>query len=143
MVSGYGNVGREVLCLPATRRPACRKDVIMTLHPRDPTTMPADIAAVGDAVLGPTNPYRVLGDQLADMFSDVQFAPLYTPHGRAAISPSILALVTIFQFLENVPDRQAAELRQTDGRQRGLSGGPDLGQMAVQDGARRQHSHAD
>src|SRR5487761_1113273 len=110
MVSGYGNVGREVLCLPATRRPACRKDVIMTLHPRDPTTMPADIAAVGDAVLGPTNPYRVLGDQLADLFADVDFAPLYTPHGRAAISPSILALVTVFQFLEDVPDRQAAEL---------------------------------
>lgn len=82
----------------------------MTLHPRDLTSMPEDSAALADSVLGPTNPYRVLGDQLADLFTDVQFAALYLPHGRAAVSPSLLALVTIFQFLENVPDRQAAEL---------------------------------
>lgn len=82
----------------------------MTLHPRDPMALPADIAAVGAMVLAPTNPYRCIGDQLADLLTDIDFAPLYTNHGRAAISPALLALVTIFQFLEDVPDRQAAEL---------------------------------
>lgn len=81
----------------------------MTLHPRDPSAMPDDIAAVGAALLAPTNPYRILGDQMADLFIDGDFAPLYINHGRAAISPALLALVTVFQFLENVPDRQAAE----------------------------------
>lgn len=82
----------------------------MTLHPRDRTSVPADTAALAGAVMGPANPYRVIGDQLADLFVDVDFAALYLPHGRAAVSPSLLALVTLFQFLENVPDRQAAEL---------------------------------
>lgn len=83
----------------------------MTLHPRDPAAMPEDIAAVGQAVLEPANPYRLLGDQLADVLTDVDFAPLYRNHGRPALSPALLALVTIFQFLENphLPDRQAAE----------------------------------
>ena len=81
----------------------------MTLHPRDPYAMPDDIAAVGAAILAPTNPYRLLGEQLVDVFVDVDFAPLYTNHGRAAVSPALLALVTIFQFLEHAPDRQAAD----------------------------------
>jgi transposase len=71
--------------------------------------MPDDIAAVGAAILAPTNPYRLLGEQLVDVFVDVDFAPLYTNHGRAAVSPALLALVTIFQFLEHAPDRQAAD----------------------------------
>jgi transposase len=81
----------------------------MTLHPRDPHAIPDDIAAVGAAILAPTNPYRLLGEQLADLFVDIDFAPLYTNHGRAAVSPALLALVTIFQFLEHAPDRQAAD----------------------------------
>lgn len=82
----------------------------MTLHARDPDQLPADIAAVGQRLLPATNPYRVIGDQLADLLRDEQFAALYEPTGRAAVSPAVLALVTLFQFLEDVPDRQAAEL---------------------------------
>ena len=82
----------------------------MTLHPRDLTSVPADTAALAEQLLPATNPYRVLGDHLADLFADIEFAPLYTSRGRAAISPSLLALVTLFQFLENVPDREAAEM---------------------------------
>lgn len=82
----------------------------MTLHPRTLTSVPADTAALAAQVVASTSPYRVLGDQLADLFTDIQFAPLYTNHGRAAISPALLALVTVFQFLEQVPDRQAADL---------------------------------
>lgn len=81
----------------------------MTLHPRELTTIPDDIAAAAETLLPTSNPYRILGEQLADVLTDAGFAPLYTNHGRAAISPALLALVTIFQFLEDVPDRQAAE----------------------------------
>jgi transposase len=81
----------------------------MTLHPRDLTQMPADIAALGQKLLAPDNAYRVIGEQLADILQDAQFAALYDPHGRAAISPGLLALVTLFQFLEDIPDREAAE----------------------------------
>jgi transposase len=81
----------------------------MTLHPRDLSVMPADIAALGQKLLAPSNPYRVIGDQLADILQDAQFAALYEERGRAAISPGLLALVTLFQFLEDIPDREAAD----------------------------------
>jgi transposase len=81
----------------------------MTLHRRDLAEIPADIAAVGQKLLPPTNPYRVIGDHLADILDDAHFADLYDSTGRAAISPSLLALVTLFQFMENIPDREAAE----------------------------------
>jgi transposase len=82
----------------------------MTLHPREIGDVPADTAAVAAHVLGEGDPYRVLGDQLADVLSDEQFARLYDEVGRPAVSPSLLALVTLFQFLEDVPDREAARL---------------------------------
>ena len=81
----------------------------MTLHRRDLAEMPADIAAVGQTLLPESNPYRVIGDHLADVLDDAHFAALYATTGRAALSPSLLALVTLFQFMENIPDREAAE----------------------------------
>jgi transposase len=81
----------------------------VTLHIRDLAEMPADIAAVGQTLLPDSNPYRVIGDHLADVLDDAPFAALYETTGRAAISPSLLALVTLFQFMENIPDREAAE----------------------------------
>ena len=80
----------------------------MTLRGRDLGEMPGDIGELGRRVLGEGDPYRVIGEQLADIVGDEQFAELYEPRGRAAISPSLLALVTIFQFLEDLPDREAA-----------------------------------
>jgi Transposase DDE domain/Transposase domain (DUF772) len=80
----------------------------MTLRARDLGEMPEDIGEIGRRVLREGDPYRVIGEQLADIVSDEQFAGLYEGRGRAAISPSLLALVTIFQFLEDLPDREAA-----------------------------------
>jgi transposase len=80
----------------------------MTLHIRDLAEMPADIAAVGHKLLAETNPYRVIGDHLAELLDDARFADLYEPIGRAALSPALLALVTLFQYMENIPDREAA-----------------------------------
>jgi transposase len=70
--------------------------------------MPEDIRAIGEEVLRPGDPYRVIGERLAELVDDAQFASLYEPTGRAAVWPSVLALVTLFQFLEDLPDREAA-----------------------------------
>jgi transposase len=78
------------------------------LRARDVSVMPPDTQALGERVLRETDPYRVIGEQLADLVRDEEFADLYAPDGRHAVSPALLALVTLFQFLENVPDRQAA-----------------------------------
>lgn len=80
----------------------------MTLRERDPSAMPADTAELGRRLLPDGDVYRVIGESLADVVRDADFAELYEGTGRAAIPPSVLALVTVFQFLEGVPDRQAA-----------------------------------
>jgi transposase len=82
----------------------------MTMHSRDLSEMPPETAAVGGRVMREANPYRVIGDALADILADEQFAEMYEPIGREALSPSMLAMVTLFQFHEKVPDREAAEM---------------------------------
>lgn len=71
--------------------------------------IPQDIAQVGRKTLSEDNPYRRVGDEVQGFLSLEDFVPIYAPDGRGAICPVVLALVTIFQFLENVPDRVAAE----------------------------------
>lgn len=74
-------------------------------------TIPEDTAAVGQSLFAPTNAYRQLGDRFNELFpEEVVFAPLYDPLGRGAIPPLLLALVTIFQMLEKIPDRLAVEM---------------------------------
>jgi transposase len=81
----------------------------MTMRERDVRAMPADIGALGERVLKPGNPYRVIGDRLPELLADADFAGLYAPTGRAAVWPATLALVTLFQYREHLPDRRAAE----------------------------------
>ncbi|MBI3978811.1 MAG: transposase, partial [Chloroflexi bacterium] len=47
---------------------------------------------------------------MADLLDDEPFAEMYAARGREAVWPGLLAMVTIVQFLENVPDRDAADL---------------------------------
>ena len=82
----------------------------MTMRSRDLSQMPADTATLGKQLMSPTNPYRVIGEHLADIIQDDQFADMYQERGRNAVSPSLLALVTLFQFQEKVTDREAAEM---------------------------------
>lgn len=72
--------------------------------------VPADTAEIGQALFPRENMYRQIGDRFDDLFPDESiFAPLYKETGRGAISPLLLSLVTIFQMLEKLPDRLAAE----------------------------------
>ncbi|WP_415789520.1 transposase [Deinococcus saxicola] len=48
-------------------------------------------------------------DELGVLYEDADFATLFPPLGRPALPPWRLALITIFQFLEGLPDRQAAD----------------------------------
>jgi transposase len=72
--------------------------------------VPADTAALGERLFPPANLYRQIGERFDQLFPNEQvFAPLYDSQGRGAIPPLLVALVTVFQMLEQVPDRQAAE----------------------------------
>jgi len=72
--------------------------------------IPEDTARLGQAILRADNTYRRIGDFFDDLFpSEEVFADLYESSGRGAIPPLLLELVTVFQMLEGVPDRVAAE----------------------------------
>ena len=80
----------------------------MTLREREMQEIPADTATIGQQLLAAEDRYRVIGDRLAALVDDAEFAGLYAPHGRNALSPALLAMVTLFQFMEDLPDREAA-----------------------------------
>jgi transposase len=72
-------------------------------------TIPAEIKRLGQTILAEDDPYRLVGDEVQDVLSLEDFVHLYSEDGRGAVCPIILSLVTVFQFLENVPDREAAK----------------------------------
>jgi transposase len=80
----------------------------LRLHPVTP--VPEETARVARAAFpGGHNPYLALRDELGTVFADEDFAALYPRRGQPAEAPWRLALVTVFQFVENLSDRQAAD----------------------------------
>ncbi|WP_248966431.1 IS1182 family transposase [Sphaerisporangium perillae] len=58
-------------------------------------------------------PVRVR-DELGELFADAQFAGAFGAEGKPGWSPGRLALITVFQRVENLTDRQAAEAVRAD-----------------------------
>ena len=82
----------------------------MSLHVEPFPVLPEATARVARAAFKRKgNLYLTIGDQLGALFEDVDFARLYAADGKPALSPNLLALVTVFQFMENLPDREAAD----------------------------------
>ena len=81
----------------------------MSLKVHEPWPMPDEMKAIGEQLLKPESVYRLVGDEIFEAFREADFADLYSLEGKPGISPVILAFVSIFQFLENMPDRATAE----------------------------------
>lgn len=81
----------------------------MCLKTQDPWPMPKETAGIGEKVLKKDSVYKLVGDEIFSQFRETDFVDLYSAEGKPAISPVILSFVTIFQFIEKYPDRQAAE----------------------------------
>jgi transposase len=75
--------------------------------------IPREILTWGESHLKPDSLYRVVGEQLYTFISWEELHSMYSSTGRPGINPVILSLVTIFQFLEDVPDRVAASFVET------------------------------
>jgi len=78
------------------------------------TSFPADIPEETRRIVAPLlsedSVYRLIGQEADQIVSDLDFADMYAVEGRPGINPVVLALVTIFQFMEKLPDRAAAEM---------------------------------
>jgi transposase len=81
----------------------------MSLHPRPIGEIPEDTARIARAAFRKGNTIMRLRDEFGTLYTDADFALLFPTRGQSALAPWRLALVTVFQFLENLTDRQAAD----------------------------------
>jgi transposase len=81
----------------------------MSLHSSPIPPVPDETARVARAACPRGNLFMQMRDALGAIYTDEQFADLFPVRGQPAEAPWRLALVTVFQFLEHLPDRQAAD----------------------------------
>ena len=81
----------------------------MTLHPQHEFSIPEETARVARAAYPKGNLYMKMRDALGTMYQDESFAQLFPQNGRPVEAPWRLALITVVQFIEGLPDRQAAD----------------------------------
>src|SRR3954464_9874200 len=81
----------------------------MSLHSHVIEPVPDETARVARAAFPKGHPYLTFRDALGTVFQDEDFTALFPAWGPPGLPPWRLALVTIMQFRENLPDRQAAE----------------------------------
>jgi transposase len=71
--------------------------------------IPAETARVARAAFPRSTVIMRLRDEFATLYEDADFRTLYPARGQPGLPPWRLALVTVFQFLEHLSDRQAAD----------------------------------
>jgi transposase len=81
----------------------------MSLRPQPVPPIPAETARVAHAAFPNGNLYMLLRAELGTLAQDEDFAPLFPTHGQPTEAPWRLALVTVFQFIEGLSDRAAAD----------------------------------
>ena len=81
----------------------------MAMHPSLIDPVPEETARVAQAAFHKGTLLMRVRDEIGVLYDDAMFASLYDARGQSAVAPWRLALVTLFQFLENLSDRQAAE----------------------------------
>jgi transposase len=86
-----------------------RRSMHMSLRPHPMSAVPTETARVAQAAFPKGNLYMTLQDELATLSRDADFVDLFPTHGQPAACPWRLALVCILQFVDHLPDRQAAE----------------------------------
>lgn len=81
----------------------------MSLQPQPAWTIPDETARVARAAFPKGNAVMHLTDELGTLYHDQAFAALFAAQGQPAESPARLMLITMFQFMDGLTDRQAAD----------------------------------
>jgi len=85
------------------------RSISMSMSSHTCVSIPEETVRVARAAFPHGNIYLAMRDQLGTLYTNEQFASLFPKRGRPAEAPWQLALVCIFQFVEGLSDRQAAE----------------------------------
>jgi transposase len=81
----------------------------MTLHPTPTDRIPEDTARAARSASPKDNPYLLMRDRFGTIFRDLDFAALYPRRGQPGYAPWRLALVTLVQYIEHLPDEAVAD----------------------------------
>lgn len=81
----------------------------MSLRLQTIPLIPEETARVARAAFPKGNLYMQIRDEIGILFDDADFADLFPTRGQPAYAPWRLALITIFQFIENLSDRAASD----------------------------------
>ena len=81
----------------------------MTLQPQEAFSIPDETIRIARAAYPKGNIYIQMRDALGPIYHDESFAHLFPQNGRSVEAPWRLALITVMQFAEELPDREAAD----------------------------------
>jgi len=81
----------------------------MSLPHQGPNALPEETVRLARAINPKETLYMHIRDHLGVIYEDQSFASLFSPRGQPAEAPWRIAMVCIFQFIEGLTDRQAAE----------------------------------
>jgi transposase len=81
----------------------------MSLHPEPIGEIPTETVRIARAAFPKGTLVTRLRDEFSELYKDEEFHKFYSKRGQPGLPPWRLALVTVFQFLEHLSDRQAAE----------------------------------
>jgi len=82
---------------------------LVSLKPQPTGPVPEETARVARAAFPKGNASVQMRDELGVLWEDEDFSDLFPTRGQRALAPWRLALVTVMQFAENLPDWRAAE----------------------------------
>jgi transposase len=88
-------------------------EVVVSLRLRRWAEVPAETVRIARTVFPQGCLAMRTRDVLGPIFADAEFAEVFSRRGQPAISPALLALVSILQFAEGLTDRQAAQAIRT------------------------------
>jgi transposase len=81
----------------------------MSIHTQPINPVPEETARVAHLAFPKGNRYLTLRDALGTVYNDQDFTDLFSSYGQSGVPPWRLALICVMQFMEDLPDRQAAE----------------------------------
>src|SRR4051794_5053525 len=81
----------------------------MSLKPMENPPGPGETTRIARAAFPKGTPFLRFRDELGVIYRDEMFAALFPKSGQPATAPWRLALISVFQYVEGLSDRQAAE----------------------------------
>lgn len=80
----------------------------MSVHTQSINPVPEETDRVARLAFPKGNRYLTMRDEIGTIYTDQDFADLFSTDGQSAVSPWRLALICVLQFMEDLTDRQAA-----------------------------------